>query len=302
MSTPAALDSYTDFSAFASLRADARAQSPQAVKEVARQFEALFLQMMLKSMRAATPGDPIFGGDQGALYRDLFDNQISLQMAAGKGIGLSQILERQLQDASGIRMPVTPGSEAANGPVARSSTPPPSEQPGLVGRHAALFATPESFVSAVLPHAERAARAIGVEPRVLVAQAALETGWGKAVIHDATGRPSFNFFGIKADSRWQGDRVGVPTVEYEQGVFSKIRGHFRAYESIAQGFDDYARFILGSSRYQPVVAGAKDDSAYLNGLQQAGYATDPAYGAKILALTGAGPIAEIKYSDSVALN
>ncbi len=296
MSTPAALNTYTDFSAFAGLRADARAHSPEAAKEVARQFEALFLQMMLKSMRDATPGDPIFGGDQGKLYRDLFDNQISLQMSADKGIGLSAVLERQLSGATGIRVPA--GIDAKAGLSSRPSR----VQPEHAGRHTALFESPESFVNAVLPHARRAAAAIGIEPRVLVAQAALETGWGQAVIHDAQGRPSFNFFGIKADSRWQGDRVGVPTVEYGQGVFTKTRGQFRAYKSIAQGFDDYTRFILDSSRYQPVAASAENGAAYLNGLQQAGYATDPDYGTKILALMQAEPMAGIKHSGRGPLN
>ncbi len=299
MSFPSALNTYTDFSSFAGLRADARERSPEAVKEVARQFEALFLQMMLKSMRAATPGDPIFGGDQGKLYRDLFDQQISLQMSAGKGIGLSKVLERQLQDASGIRVPA---EVDVNGIPAPLSVPKSATLAGQTGHHSALFATPKSFVNAVLPHAERAAQKIGIEAGVLVAQAALETGWGKAMIHNAEGQPSYNFFGIKADSRWQGDRVGVPTVEYEQGVFTKTRGQFRAYESIAQGFDDYARFILDSSRYQPVAAGAKDGTTYLNGLQQAGYATDPAYGTKILALMQTEPMVGIKHSRQGPLN
>ena len=130
--------------------------------------------------------------------------------------------------------------------------------------------------------AEAAAARLGIKPEALLAQAALETGWGKAVMKASDGSPSYNLFGIKADSRWEGDRSTVRTLEYRDGVAMKTRADFRAYDSYADSFADYADFVSGNARYQPALQAVDDPQAYFQALQQAGYATDPAYARKVL--------------------
>ena len=144
------------------------------------------------------------------------------------------------------------------------------------------FESPKEFVEKLMPIAERIAPELGVDPRVLLAQSALETGWGKYVTTDqASGRSSYNLFNIKADSRWGGESVAVQTLEYREGIPAPERANFRAYDSYADSFRDYVTFLKGSSRYQLALEQAGDPSSYLRELQDAGYATDPEYAAKI---------------------
>ena len=142
-------------------------------------------------------------------------------------------------------------------------------------------ADPGEFVRTLLPHAERAAQQLGVAPEVLLAQAANETGWGRAVPRHADGSSGYNLFGIKADAHWQGARISTPTVEFENGIAVRKPQAFRAYDSYAASFADYVNFLRSNPRYQDVLSKAGDAQAYAQGLQQAGYATDPEYANKL---------------------
>ncbi|HSW12948.1 MAG TPA: flagellar assembly peptidoglycan hydrolase FlgJ, partial [Solimonas sp.] len=142
--------------------------------------------------------------------------------------------------------------------------------------------TPQEFVEALLPHAEKAAKELGIPARVLVAQAALETGWGKHQIRHADGSPSFNLFGIKADKSWGGDRVRTMTHEYENGRLEKQSAKFRAYDSIGESFEDYVRFLKSNPRYTQALKHEGNAMHFTTGLQKAGYATDPSYAQKIM--------------------
>jgi len=286
------LDSVTDFGQFTGLRAQARELDPAALLKTAKQFEALMLQQMLKSMRAATPGEDVLGGgEQTNFYRDMFDQQLSVQLSAGKGIGLADMLVKQLQMSQAL------GEAAA--PVALDTTI-PERQPEVatttaVTEVAAPVAlktdntlddfrpqTPQEFVEALLPHAEKAAQELGIPARVLVAQAALETGWGKHQIRHADGSPSFNLFGIKADKSWDGERVRTMTHEYENGRMEQQSAKFRAYDSIAESFEDYVQFLKSNPRYEQALSHQGSAQQFTTGLQKAGYATDPSYAEKIM--------------------
>ncbi len=282
--TSSASSVYTDFHGLSQLRADVRNEtSDESIEQVARQFESIFTQMMLKSMRDASPAEGgLFDNDQSKMYSEMFDKQIALTMSEGRGIGLKEMLMRQLGTTSTIaegddvmildplpaRMPAKHAIESS--PIANK-----------MEYRAAQINSPREFVDEMRDDAQRAAAALGVSPEVLISQAALETGWGKAIIQDPNGNNSHNLFGIKADARWQGGRVAVPTIEFENGVASKQIHLFRAYDSYAESFDDYANFIQSNPRYKNALSVAAIPQQYLAGLQQAGYATDPEYASKI---------------------
>lgn len=151
--------------------------------------------------------------------------------------------------------------------------------------------SPEMFIRKLWPLAENAAQELGVKPQVLLAQAALETGWGKSVIQRADGSSSFNLFNIKADHRWHGDRVAVSTLEYSDGVAKKERAAFRAYASFEESFTDYVDFLRESPRYHGALQQAFNPEAFVRGLQDAGYATDPRYAAKVTRILDSEPMA-----------
>jgi flagellar protein FlgJ len=181
--------------------------------------------------------------------------------------------------------PVTTTTPPVTNAGASSAGPPAPAQPAEAAAPpppAADFrpGTPTEFVHALWPHAERAGRELGIDPRAIVAQAALETGWGQRQIRDADGRSAFNLFGIKADGNWDGRRIGVTTLEYEAGLPAPVRAQFRGYGSLAEGVADYVRFLRGNARYGTAL-GADSGAGFAAGLQSAGYATDPRYAAKI---------------------
>lgn len=262
---------YTDIQGLSQLRHRAAADAPAALQEVSRHFEALFIQMMLQSMRQATPGDPLLGDRQGEMYRDLFDKQISENLSAHGGLGLADIIVRQLR---------------------QDTQAPPDAAEGNSTVDTVSYATPSDFVEAVWPHAQRAAQQLGVDPEVLVAQAALETGWGRGIIHHPDGRSSHNLFGIKAGGEWKQETVTVPTVEYRDGLAVKARAAFRAYDSLGASFDDYVRFLQANPRYKDALAQAGDAGKFSAALQEAGYATDPRYAEKIGRVMGGETLAE----------
>ena len=304
-----AAQNYTDLGGLAALKAGARERSPEALRETARQFEALFLQMMLQSMREAAGSiggeDKLLDNDQVQLYQEMYDKQIGLRLAQGGGIGLADVIYRQLggEVAGTGNAPGTAVADALAVP-ARTAMPGFAQRLAVLGagQPAAMATTPsaapasavaaadwqpqdaQQFVADVWPHAQRAAGALGVAPEVLVAQAALESGWGRHQIRHADGAASFNLFGIKADGRWDGQRVGVSTLEYVDGVAERQRAEFRSYASLGEAFDDYARFIQDNPRYGEALSRAADARGYVEGLARAGYATDPRYAEKILGI------------------
>lgn len=267
---------FADPQGLSALRNDAKAQDPAALKEAAKQFESLFTQMLLKSMRAANKsfGESMFESEQTQFYQDMFDDQMAVHMSQGKGLGLADMLVRQLQQGA-----PSAGNEASATRDVGSTTRSNSSAVAYP-----LSASKQDFVRQMLPHAEAAARELGVDPHALLAQAALETGWGKSVPCNAAGECSFNLFGIKAGTQWSGASVNVPTLEFEEGVAVRKVERFRAYESPADSFRDYARLIGGNARYENAVGTGNNVAAFASALQQGGYATDPNYARKLVAV------------------
>ena len=298
---------YTDFSGLNELRAQSRVDPKSSLKQVAKQFEGIFIQMMLKSMRDASMGDAIFDSDQSELYRDMFDKQIALDMANSKGIGIAESLIRQL----GKNIPNKPESEtkhfqikAQNESLSHGKLLPLPErkmtaivQGDLKGlskfelsemkpfSDKSQFKSAEEFTQHILPYAQKAAKELGVSPLVLVSQAALETGWGKSVTRHTDGSSSFNLFNIKADSRWSGNTVVKSTLEYDNGLAKHEKASFRSYDSYADSFDDYVDFLRTNSRYANALdrqSNQADDQLFIKDLHKAGYATDPNYANKVI--------------------
>ncbi|MDR9425130.1 MAG: flagellar assembly peptidoglycan hydrolase FlgJ [Marinobacter sp.] len=306
---------YTDFQGLNAMKAQARTDKNAALEQVAKQFEGLFLQEMLKSMRKAGEvfsEDNYLNSNESKTYRDMFDSQVSLSMAGGTGTGLAEALVRQLgQQIPGINengekmaahkgaltdyersMPaiskalpeqlsevddISRSAEAEN--AARS-------QSDAAGRQVAkalpeTFESAQQFVSQLMPFAERVAKDSGIDPKLMVAQAALETGWGSKMIKGDGNEPSFNLFGIKADSRWSGDSGTITTTEFRDGLPMKEQADFRAYPDYEASFRDYVDFLQNNPRYRDVLSSADQPDVFADKLQEAGYATDPEYGSKI---------------------
>ena len=283
---------YADPQGLTALRNDARAQDPNALKEAATQFESLFTQMLLKSMREATKsfGESMFESEQTDFYQGMFDDQMAVHLAQGKGLGLADMLVRQLQQTGGtVPEPGTVPISKADAGVGRGARDVgqnrETQTADLLPKPQAPSPTSkEDFVRQMLPHAEAAARELGVDPHALLAQAALETGWGKFVPSDAAGASSFNLFGIKSGSQWSGASVNVPTLEFEDGVAVRKVERFRAYDSPADSFRDYAQLIGNNARYENAVGTGDDVVAFASALQEGGYATDPNYARKLVAV------------------
>ena len=281
-------DIYTDTSSLTSLKAKAGRDASAALEETAGQFESLFIHMMLKSMRTTSLGDGLFDSDQTRFYQQMFDQQISIEMAKKRQVGIADMLVNQLggqQTKAGeiepgeakldierlrLRRPITPVAIEAFAPAENFS------RETIKG-----FDSPEDFVEKLMPLAEKYAAELGVSPKVLLAQSALETGWGKYVIRYSNGVPSHNLFNIKADQRWDGPRAIVPTLEYEKGKPVQEMAAFRAYPSFEASFRDYVDFLKSSQRYEKALEQASDSAAFVRALHQAGYATDPKYSSKI---------------------
>jgi len=309
------LGTYTDMSAFAGLRSAAQQDSKTALPVVAKQFESIFTQMMLKSMRdaSAAMGDDIMGSQAGTAYRDMFDHQLSLTLSQGKGIGIADMLIRQLGggaakgdasadlfagvtgDASTAAVVSSPSDQESGlmdslermlGRAGRAVGDGANAVAGAVGK--LTVSSPEEFVQKLAPHAIEAAKKLGVSVRALLAQAALETGWGKHMPQQGS-TTSFNMFGIKAGSSWDGKRVNVPTLEYEGGVAVRKKDSFRAYDSPSESFQDYADMVSSSPRYAAAVGRGDDVAGFAHALVKGGYATDPSYAKKLTDIAN-GPV------------
>jgi peptidoglycan hydrolase FlgJ len=242
----------------------AAAQDPQrVVKEAAKQFEALFMQELMKSMRQATMASGMLDNEGTKLGTEMMDTEFATKMSGLRG-GLAAAIERQLSRQMGAAADT---SQSIN----RTTQTTPLRAPASAG----------DFVSMHGDAAKRAEQATGIPATFMVAQAAHETGWGKKQIRMADGSNSFNLFGIKATADWKGPVARITTTEYIDGQPKKMTQSFRAYSSYEESFADYARLMKTSPRYRDVVARADNAQQFAQGLQRAGYATDPAYADKL---------------------
>jgi peptidoglycan hydrolase FlgJ len=265
--TPADLSAattYTDVNGLAALKRDP--DSPQSINAVAQQVEALFLQMMLKSMRDATAAEETDSNEMG-MYHDMFDKQVALSISQHADLGIARLLKRQL------------GGKSAAGAIKPGGSDSAPAVPSLPT--AGIAHTPAEFVNHVMPSIRRAAAGLGVDPSAMLAQAALETGWGQRMPRNADGSPSHNLFGIKAGEEWGGARATADTIEVVNGVASPRRTNFRAYGSIEESVNDFASLLKNSPRYRDVIAAGRDATAYAASMGKSGYATDPDYGNKL---------------------
>jgi len=281
-----ALNTWTELSGFQQLRSQAQGDAKSALPAVAKQFESIFTQMMLKSMREAGFGGGVGDSEAGDAYRDLLDHQLSLSLSnGGHGLGIAQMLMRQLggKDATSAPDAATDASSSwqstldklAHGAVTAA---------GKVAEWMPGTGDAVNFVQALAPHAQAAAQKLGVSVRALLAQAALETGWGKHLPAHHDGSTSNNLFGMKAGGSWGGDKVSVPTLEYEGGVAVRRRDQFRAYGSPGDSFADYADVLANNPRYAGAIGKGEDIRGFAKALAHGGYATDPAYAAKLEAI------------------
>ena len=329
-------------------------QQDVALRAAAKQFEALFLQMVMKSMRDATPATSMMDSEQTKMYQSLLDQQMALNMSQARGTGLSEVIFRQLggKDAPAaavdgqagggagaggkpgiggtgntgfdlanvVRRAAIPAVRAreleASAVAALAGLPDAARVPGMgagvgtgsfsaasIYEKAALEARlnevvrsardasgavsqpARDFVAEVWPHAVEASRKTGIPPQFMVAQAALETGWGQKQLRNPDGSPSHNLFNIKAGSAWKGDTVAREVTEYANGQAYTEPARFRAYGSYAESFRDYASLMTRSPRYADVL-GQTDPAAFARSLQDAGYATDPMYADKLTRIIG----------------
>lgn len=317
-------DVYTDLNGLAKLKTEARKQSPEAVKEAAKQFEALFLSNVMKGMRDAKLANGITDNDQSKFYQEMYDQQLAVHLSGKPGVGLADLIVKQLSQeddkegnphklkledylnrSSSANKAVThPAQGGSANPKANAENPDwlkPSKdivdaylhdkkgvQVNTENKLKKLTSQPiksaEDFVQKLYPYAEQAAKELGVAPKVLLAQAALETGWGHSVIKHSDGTSSFNLFNIKAGKSWHGEQTRVSTLEYHNGVAQKEKAGFRSYDSYQASFNDYVHFIKNNPRYQTALQHAGNGERYLHELQRAGYATDPSYAKKIMGI------------------
>ncbi len=345
--------SYTDLNRLSQLKVGKDRDGEENVRKVAQEFESLFLNEMLKSMRSANEvlaKDNPLNSQASKQYQEMYDQQLSVSLAKeGGGIGLADVLVRQLSKQTesatrsnpfaqvartdGAAWPSKPAAAAEStrddsrllnqrrlalpGKASErqlanvSATDPartadaaqplvnldwqpatafaaPQDKPLTVNgveidtakASKTRFGSPEEFIATMMPMAEKAARRLGVEPRYLVAQAALETGWGKSMIRQKDGSNSHNLFGIKA-TNWSGESAMARTTEYVNGRAVKQVEGFRAYASFEQSFDDFVSLLQNSDRYQSAVNAGGDSERFVRELQKAGYATDPQYARKV---------------------
>lgn len=301
-------DTHLNNDGLEALRARGRKGDPSALREVARQFESMFVQQMFKQMRSTNEifsEDSFLDSEEMRFHQQMLDEQMSLELTQGRGLGLAEMLYQQMEKAYG-QGPERAPDLAKSDPIERTagirvdasaSTKTPTAKT-LSGGKAAMTESPEAFVNHINEHAHRAAKALGVAPQALVAQAALETGWGRHVIHSGNGDSSFNLFNIKADQRWQGDRINVSTLEYRHGLPRQERADFRRYDSFEDSFADYVDFLRDNPRYQEALAVGENADRYVDALQDAGYATDPAYAEKLKTIMRTDPLATLESFES----
>ncbi|WP_444994906.1 flagellar assembly peptidoglycan hydrolase FlgJ [Aliikangiella sp. IMCC44359] len=325
---------YSDLNSLDNIRRQGLTDEQGAIKKAAKEFEAFFMNMMLKSMRQASAvigEDSPFSSQQEKMFIGMLDEQMSVNLSQDGHFGIAEMMIAQLsQKNSDTEKPSKFPERAAvsridNAHVVKGTKPLTYssrdalvsvekaiekntvainsiknkqldvkkyeqavnakvmvEQPKLQPEKKAVFKNIKEFVSTLLPYAKKAAQKLSVDPKLLIAQAALETGWGKFIMHDGEGKPGHNLFGIKASNRWQGEKINIDTLEVDNQAFKKVNASFRKYNSFAESFDDYVDFVTQNPRYQKAVEAAENANEYINELQNSGYATDPDYAEKIL--------------------
>jgi flagellar protein FlgJ len=244
--------------------------------------------MMLKSMRDATDAESgETTSNETGMYQDMFDKQVALTLSKRQDLGIARLFERQL----GGNTTPAPAAAGASAPLRSGQTRTESDGHGaaaqstaVTGEHAA------EFVKAVLPTIQRAAQALGVNPLGMLAQAALETGWGQRMPRTQDGSSSLNLFGVKAGESWGGARAVADTVEISGGVATQRRTAFRAYGSIEESVNDFAGLLASSPRYREAIAAGGSAQGYVASIAKSGYATDPDYGNKLNQLLNSGTL------------
>jgi len=277
-----------DAQALNGLKRDAASDPQGNLKQVAQQVEGMFVQMMLKSMRAALPQDGILSSDQSRLYTSMYDQQIAQQMSQ-KGLGLADMMVKQMSNANAV-----PSETAGTSPMALDDevlrTLPNQALEQMIRRAvprapsaAPLSLNNGNFVARLSTPARVVSQQSGIPHQLIVAQAALESGWGQREIPAADGSPSYNLFGIKAGGSWDGPVTEITTTEFEQGAAKKIKAKFRVYGSYVEAMADYVKLLTNNPRYAGV-ANARSPEQAAQALQQAGYATDPQYASKLVSV------------------
>jgi len=302
-----------DVQGFDAMRAQANANPQQGLKAAAKQFDSVFTQMMLKSMRDATPSDSPFDSNDSKTFTSMLDQQLSQNMGA-KGIGVADMMLKQLMRNAGASAGTQADGSGASGDssanagniaamnamakayanAAGSSTAPSKESLSGNGYSADSALTPPArgvgsdkvaeFVDRLAAPAQAASSATGIPARFIIGQAALESGWGKREIKNTDGSTSHNVFGIKATSDWTGKTASAVTTEYVNGKPQKVVEKFRSYDSYEDALTDYASVLKSNPRYAPVVEASRDAAGFAHGMQKAGYATDPQYAKKLISI------------------
>lgn len=291
-----------DANGLSNLKTAARDNSPEAIKAVAKQFEGIFMNMMLKSMRDASPQDGEFDSEQTRSFTAMLDQQLAQNLSA-KGLGLAEVLAKQLSGQTAAPAVDTTSGKPVSSNVSNqtvsspSSGIPASATNPLTGALQSTLPTQQTqktqkttsdhvikFQEKMLEHADNASRTSGIPSHFMLGQAALESGWGSREIKAADGTNSHNLFGIKATSSWKGKVAESVTTEYVNGVKQKRIEKFRAYDSYTESFQDFANMMKSNPRYNNVINNLDNPDAYAKALQHSGYATDPNYAAKLSAV------------------
>jgi len=272
LSTPPSTLNLAGANGLDGLRMKAQGDPKGAAREAAKQFETLFTQQLLKSMRDSTMSAGMMDNEATKMGTEMLDAQWASKMSGLPG-GLSDVIAKQLERQISITQGVGTKPVTANpAPV----DPLKPDAPVAIPQKSAA-----TFVQAHQDAADAAEKETGIPATFMIAQAAHETGWGRHEIRNADGTTSYNLFGIKAGPNWKGATTDVTTTEYYGGNAHKVTQTFRAYASYAESFADYASTMKNSPRYAAVVAAGSDASGFAKGLQKAGYATDPAYATKL---------------------
>ncbi len=262
-----------DLRSLDALKREAKRSSPAALHAGAQQMEGIFVQMMMKSMRDATFKDDLLRSASSEMFTAMHDQQVAQEIARSGQLGFAELIVRQ----------------AGGGNVGTPMSPPhyqPATGPLRLPAPLAFSSSIESshpFIARLLPAAQQIARQTGLHPHLIVAQAALESGWGQREILTAEGAPSHNLFGIKATTNWRGKTSEIITSEYINGVKRQVKAVFRVYDSYEHGLSDYAALLGHNPRYQSVVRASSAEQGAV-ALQAGGYATDPAYAQKLISL------------------
>lgn len=304
------LSNYNDLSSVESIKFMDEGEA--RIDAVARQFESLFVSMMLKSMRSANQafaeGNPL-NSKETEFYQDMYDSQLAVSLSSSKGLGIAEVLKSQLMQQQGLTTPQESAAgssagysmagyerkffpnvrhqkaldEAVSTIDAQLASMAPEAPANSIDIHvdAHSIRGPEQFIDSLYPLASRVAEETGIDARLMLAQSALETGWGRNQILTEDGKPSFNLFGIKAHRDWDGAQTEILTTEFHGGNPLKTRDSFRVYDSFEDSFRDYAQFLQSNDRYQDALALRDQPKAFAHALQASGYATDPQYGNKI---------------------